>query len=103
MKKHKSMGIIIKEDDTQNRNNHIFSRIDELNKKICNIREALINKKTNDHQRESMQTFLSREKDRERSKQNAGNDKDENYYDEEVIYEKREQKEKQPAHNLRDQ
>ena len=54
MKKHKSMGIIIKEDDTQNRNNHIFSRIDELNKKICNIREALINKKTNDHQRESM-------------------------------------------------
>lgn len=89
MKKHKSMGLIIKEDDMQKRSNHIFSRIDELNKKISNIREALINKKANDHQRESMETFISREKDRDKSKQKIGNDTDENYYDEEVIYEKR--------------
>lgn len=48
------MGLIVKEDDSQNRSNLIFNRIDELNKKISNIREALINKKSNDHQRESM-------------------------------------------------
>lgn len=54
MRKHKSMGLIIKGDDSQNRNNLIFNRIDELNKKISNIREALINKKASDHQRESI-------------------------------------------------
>ncbi len=56
LKKHKSMGMITKQEDiVNNKPGHFFtSKIDELNKKLVNIREALINKKSTDHPRETL-------------------------------------------------
>jgi predicted RNase H-like nuclease (RuvC/YqgF family) len=63
LKKHRSMEFLLKQEEhseEQRTGSHFRSKIDELNKKLTNIREALINKKSTDHPRESLENFISR-------------------------------------------
>lgn len=79
--------------------NHFLSKIDELNKKLTNIREALINKKSTDHPRESLENFISREKERSKKASNTSPAyKEEQNYTEEVIFEKRDEARQEKVH-----
>ncbi len=64
------MGLIPKQIDNvdSKKASHFIEKIDELNKKISNIRTALITKKSIDHQRENLQAYLSREKGKKNAK-----------------------------------
>jgi len=58
------LGLILKDDEQEPKTASSFlSKIDELNKKLINIREAFISKKSTDHPREILDNFISREKE----------------------------------------
>lgn len=99
LRKHRSMEYLLKQEEhpeKQKTGKYIHSKIDEFNKKLTNIREAI--KKSTDHPRESLEHFISREKEKNKKPLNncmSPPKNEEQNYLEEVIFEKKEDQAKQ--------